>query len=147
MRAFVIIGGLLVGGCREGTPETIPVKVSPVEELATVPLPHADAGSPVDSSTDQLDTKMRETLCGLFQRHHSTVPAFENGHIVGFKIFSLRENEVAQRLGLQNGDVILEINSEDISKMEGMQRVVERLESCSALRLKIKRNGRVIDLH
>jgi C-terminal processing protease CtpA/Prc len=143
MRAFMIIGGLLVGGCREGTPETIP----PVEELATVPPPHADAGSPVDSSTDHPDTKMRETLCGLFQHHHSTVPAFENGHMIGFKMFSLRENEVAQRVGLQNGDIILEINSEDMGKMEGMQRVVEQLDSCSALRLKIKRNGKVIDLH
>jgi C-terminal processing protease CtpA/Prc len=140
MRAFMVIGGLLVGGCREGTPETI----SPVEELATVPRPHADAGSPVDSSTDHTDTKMRETLCGLF---HSTVPAFENGHMIGFKIFSLRENEIAERVGIQNGDVILEINSEDISNVEGMQRVVERLESCSALRLKIKRNRKVIVLH
>jgi len=146
MRVLAVVGTLLVSGCPDVDAEQNSARDSPSSATSVLsPSDEASRGL-VESANNHLNEEMRRTLCGLFQHHHSAVPAFEDGRWVGFKLFSLRGNEIAQRLGLQDGDTVLEINSEAVGDMGSMQRVVDRLESCSQIKMTIKRNGVVINL-
>ncbi len=60
----------------------------------------------------------------------------------GFKIFSIRPNSLYSQIGLQNGDVIKNINGIDISSPDKALEAYQRLRNADKISLNIVRGGK-----
>ncbi len=60
----------------------------------------------------------------------------------GVYIYDVMAQSDAQQLGLQSGDLIKNINGEDITSVEQMQEIIKDLEEDDKLTIVIERNGR-----
>ena len=142
-RAFVRLSEFLASlTCRScGAPDHTaePTTATPATTDDTVDV---DAGSPVPGPR----APTWETLCGLIPVAHSVVPAFEKGHPVGFKMFSIRPGSAATVAGLQNGDVMLSLNELPLAKQESARKMEAALGDCATVRIAIRRDGRDLQL-
>ena len=67
------------------------------------------------------------------------VPAFVDGKPVGFKIFAIRKGSLYERIGLENGDVVTEIDGFDLSSPEKALEVYSHLREATAATLSLTR--------
>ncbi|RKH67108.1 general secretion pathway protein GspC [Corallococcus aberystwythensis] len=69
------------------------------------------------------------------------VPAFNGGRVVGFKLFSIREESLYSRLGLRNGDVLQRINGLDLDSPDKALEAFTKLRDARRIELQIERGG------
>jgi len=87
--------------------------------------------SEVDAALDnmnQLFTQMR------------AVPHFEGGKSVGFRLFAIRPSSLFEKIGLRNGDIIQEINGNDINDPAKALQLFQQLRNERQLTVKVVRN-------
>jgi S1-C subfamily serine protease len=79
---------------------------------------------------------------GSFARGARVVPAMQNGHANGFKLYAIRPTSLWATIHLQNGDAIVSINGADLST-SGSQSldVFQRLKSAKQFVIDILRRG------
>lgn len=65
---------------------------------------------PVDPWTRKVPAALRDTVFDCAQSEGRVVPNFKAGVANGFKLFGIRPGGVAEALGFQNGDVIVQVN-------------------------------------
>lgn len=66
--------------------------------------------------------------------------------IDGFEISQVKPGGVAEQLGLQNGDVILEVNGQPLDGMPTIMRLLAQLRSATETKLTVLRDGQRITL-
>lgn len=69
------------------------------------------------------------------------VPALQDGKPVGFKLFAIAPDSDFAAAGLQNGDLVRELNGFTIAEPEKLGELWSRLQSAAALLLAIERRG------
>jgi general secretion pathway protein C len=69
------------------------------------------------------------------------VPAFKDGQSEGFKLFSIRPDSIYTKIGVQNGDVIKQINGYDLNSPEKALEIYSKLKEASRIDIVIDRNG------
>ncbi len=69
------------------------------------------------------------------------VPAFREGKPEGFKLFSIRPDSFAARLGLQNGDVLKRINGSPLETPERAMEAYASLREARHIELELERGG------
>jgi len=69
-------------------------------------------------------------------------PYIKRGQIAGFKITKIKPNSIYTQLGLQNGDVLLDINKEKLDNPKKLLNLYERLKDKNKIKLKISRGGK-----
>lgn len=69
------------------------------------------------------------------------VPHFENGQGSGFKLFAIRPGSLYSKIGIQNGDVIKQINGETINSPDKALEAYARLKGANAITIDVVRNG------
>jgi len=65
----------------------------------------------------------------------------KHGKIEGFKIQSVKKNSVFEQLGLQKGDIIIEVNDKPIKTYKAAFDIYRNITKYSDLKIKILRNG------
>lgn len=87
--------------------------------------------------------KVDSTLQDLNQviQQARMVPNYNNGQVDGFKIFGIKGGSIFSDLGLQNGDVINQINGTQIDSLEKALPMLQLLKTESSYTIDITRNG------
>lgn len=102
------------------------------------------AGVKVDGNKVTVSkAKVDSTLQDLNQviQQARMVPNYNNGAVDGFKIFGIRGGSIFSDLGLQNGDVINQINGTQIDSLEKALPMLQLLKTESSYTIDITRNG------
>jgi len=69
------------------------------------------------------------------------VPNFTDGKPDGFKIFSIAPDSLYAKIGLQNGDVLQQINGVEVKDPENFMRVFQQLRDETHIALDFVRNS------
>ena len=69
------------------------------------------------------------------------VPNFTDGKPDGFKIFSIVPDSLYAKIGLQNGDVLQQINGVEIKNPENFMRVFQQLKDEPNIAIDFMRNN------
>jgi general secretion pathway protein C len=69
------------------------------------------------------------------------VPHFEGGQGAGFKLFAIRPGSLYSKIGIQNGDVIKQINGETINSPDKALEAYARLKNANQIVIDLVRNG------
>lgn len=89
----------------------------------------ADARESVDTakssslSRAEMEASLRDLPILLSQAR--AVPYFRDGSAIGFRLFAIRQGSAYERMGLQNGDIVLKINGEPASDATKVLKLVE----------------------
>lgn len=73
-------------------------------------------------------------------------PFFDKGQILGMKVDAIKSGSVFESAGLQNGDVITEINGIVIDRQEATPAVLEELLNAESIQIAAQRGGAAIQL-
>lgn len=68
------------------------------------------------------------------------VPAFEDGHLRGFRAHWVKEGSLASNLGLKSGDVLLKVNGVSLDSREAMS-LFQQLHTTRRFEVEFERNG------
>ncbi len=69
-------------------------------------------------------------------------PYFEAGVQEGFIISDIKPDSLYQKLGLQNGDIIIDVNSKRMQTADDILQMVNIMQSGGSIALSLKRNGK-----
>lgn len=69
-------------------------------------------------------------------------PHYKNGSPDGFIISRIKPKSLFRKLGLRNGDIIKEINGEQIDSMDEAMAMYQNLVSSNSIDIKLKRRGK-----
>jgi general secretion pathway protein C len=69
------------------------------------------------------------------------LPYLENGKTVGFRISEIVPGSLYEKIGLQNGDVIEKINSQDVDDPAKFFQMYQGLQEAQSITLDLMRNG------
>jgi general secretion pathway protein C len=133
------------------TPNAPPPAAMPAE-------PPAMAAAPSTSSEAELDaaiTKVSDTQYNVkrsfvdkllgnqaeLMRAARIVPHEENGQVVGVKLYGIRRNSLLGKLGIQNGDLLKNINDMSMGDPNSALEAYAKLRSASDLKVAITRRG------
>lgn len=99
------------------------------------------------SNVIQLDrTEMSQELIENYEEIATTLDireyVDENGEVAGLTAPNVEDVAIAQKLGLQNDDVLTSINNEPINSVDKVYEVLEKYRNASTFRLGILRGGR-----
>ena len=67
------------------------------------------------------------------------VPYFKDGKSIGLRLFAIRPGSLYEKVGLQNGDILKEINGTSLSDITQAVKLFERLKSEKNITLKLER--------
>jgi general secretion pathway protein C len=70
-------------------------------------------------------------------------PFFNEGVQDGYIVSNIAPNSLYEKMGLQNGDIIININNKPIQSAADLLQMVNLLQSGSRTALNVKRNGRI----
>ncbi|MCB0358115.1 MAG: hypothetical protein KDD44_00710 [Bdellovibrionales bacterium] len=74
------------------------------------------------------------------------VPYFRNGEAVGMRLFAIRRGSLYEKLGLKNGDILTEINSNSLSDPTQALRIFEKLKTERSIQVALERRGQPMTL-
>jgi len=70
------------------------------------------------------------------------VPSFKNGKANGFKLFSIRPNSLYDKLGIQNGDIVQQINGYEINSPDKALEIYSKLKDAQTITVDLQRRGK-----
>lgn len=121
------------------------------------PLPYQPV-APVPNATDDLDRHIRwiapqgweidrelveRALTGASGMYATArvIPHVEDGRVVGLKLYGIRRNSLLGRLGIQNGDMLIDVNGHRFDDPGALLETYVRLRDADALFLRLARRG------
>ncbi len=140
-------------GPEPGVEEWVQLFGSPPEEPAPVPVTPDPSGEGLENETDggyaQITLNREEFLQELYENYAELVTTIRpeyyrdaSGNVVGLTAQNISQVPMAQKLGLQDGDVLQSINNEQIDSEQKVMELFQRYRSASAFRIGILRNGK-----
>jgi type II secretory pathway component PulC len=125
-------------------------KNKPIEKSPTpTPIPRL-----VAKSSDQVDMDLSQTTINAYLNNLPVLlnsafaaPRYREGknggkEIQGFELSRIKEAGIVDQLGLQNGDVILEVNGEPLDGLPTVMRLLGRIQNESRVKMTVLRNGK-----
>jgi len=112
---------------RDGKQTTIPVKI--IERESSVEK------EPTSSSGKDIGLKVQEMTPNIAKRY-----GYQTNE--GLIITEVERYSEADRKGLQTGDIILEVNRQEVSKIDDLEKILKRLNSGDPLLLLVRREDR-----
>lgn len=130
----------------DGTEDVTPLGSAPAPRAGSVTASPATAGiRQVQPNRWVLDkqevTAALNNLSQLLTKAR-VVPNFTDGKPDGFKIFSIAPDSLYAKIGLQNGDVLQQINGVEVKDPENFMRVFQQLRDETQIALDFVRNSR-----
>jgi len=75
--------------------------------------------------------------------HAQVRPYFEAGAQQGFIVSQIKPDSLYQKLGLQNGDIIIDVNNKRMQSADDVMKLVNLMQSGESVVLNLKRQGKV----
>jgi Type II secretory pathway, component PulC len=133
---------------------TLKIKETPAEGSLTLhsPVPANMTNSGMVLSRDEVKSGMALSRAEVNEklRDLKTImgqaavrPYFEDGTQEGFIISSIKPDSLYEKLGLQNGDVIIDVNSKRMQTADDMLQLVNIMQSGGSIDLSLKRKGKI----
>jgi type II secretory pathway component PulC len=91
------------------------------------------------------DRLIREELPNILMQA-SSEPVVINGEITGFRIFQFDQNSIFHKLGMQDGDVVREINGIPLNNVARTIQFLNGLREESRVQVSVQRNGAPVTL-
>ncbi len=90
-----------------------------------------------------LDEKLQDL--GALGREARVIPNYdrESGSYKGFKLIGVRPNSLYRNIGIRSGDVILQVNGEEMNSPSKALELFTKLQTSSEITMDIKRRGKV----
>ncbi|MEM9174216.1 MAG: type II secretion system protein N, partial [Myxococcota bacterium] len=102
---------------------------------------------PKDTLNDRLARLNGEDGQGISRLLSSAriVPHYDpqDGSMLGMKVDAIKEGSLFEQVGLQNGDIITEVNGVVVDRLEATSRIMNELSTADDLVLAYERNGEV----
>lgn len=128
---------------RDGGREiTLKIKETPEGSLLSrSQVPQANTpNSSMALSKGEVNEKLRDLKTIMSQA--AVRPYFEAGAQEGFIISDIKPDSLYQKLGLQNGDIIIDVNSKRMQSADDILQMVNIMQSGGSIALSLKRNGK-----
>ncbi|HNR32631.1 MAG TPA: type II secretion system protein N [Candidatus Hydrogenedentes bacterium] len=116
---------------------------------APAPALPVQTAAAADGSSNRITINRDEFVQELYQNYADLVtiirPEYYRdaaGNVVGLTAQQISQVPLAQKLGLQDGDVLQSINNEQIDSEQKVMELFQRYRNASAFRIGILRNGR-----
>jgi len=90
--------------------------------------------------------KAMGNLGEVLQQAHA-MPNFENGMPDGYKILQIVPGSIYDKIGIKNGDIITGLNGEPINDPGKAFQLFNELRSTNHVDIKVKRNGRTMNMN
>ena len=74
------------------------------------------------------------------------VPHYQNGQVVGFKVFRIKAGSVYSKLGLKNGDILERVNGEELNSPEKALALYQTLRNEKGFQLDLRRRNQPLTL-
>ena len=74
-------------------------------------------------------------------------PFLNNGVQEGYVISNIAPNSLYEKAGIQNGDIIIDINNNRMQNANDILQVLNSMQSGSSMDLNVKRNGKTETIH
>jgi len=74
-------------------------------------------------------------------------PFLNNGVQEGYTISNIAPNSLYEKAGIQNGDIIIDINNNRMQNASDILQVLNSMQSGSSMDLNVKRNGKIETIH
>ena len=111
----------------------------------------------IEGSEDSIDCP-NENLCvverafveklmsnpALLAKQARVIPAMKDGETRGFKFYGIRKDSLPRLLGLKNGDMLMNVNGEELTSMDKAMSLYTKLRHASNLSITIERRGETI---
>lgn len=81
---------------------------------------------------------------GLLAKQARVVPAIKDGETRGFKFYGIRPGSLPKLLGLKNGDLLTNVNGNDLTSLDQAMGLYTKLRRASHLSVTIERKGKTI---
>jgi type II secretion system protein C len=126
------------------------------------PVPPPDAGAPTNDreipgaedaincpneNTCVVDRSFVESLMSnpaMLAKQARIVPSQRDGEVQGFKFYGIRRGSLPQLLGLKNGDMLTEVNGEEIKSVDQAMSLAMKLRRASNLSVGLVRRGETL---
>lgn len=97
-------------------------------------------------SRDEVN-KQLEDLPKLLQQARAIPEKDANGQTRCFKLVDIKSGSIYEQIGLQRGDCILRVNSEDVKSPQKAMQMYQALKSDSEISITVDRGGSEVDLN
>jgi general secretion pathway protein C len=81
---------------------------------------------------------------GLLAKQARVVPAIKDGETRGFKFYGIRPGSLPKLLGLKNGDLLTNVNGNDLTSLDQAMGLYTKLRRASHLSVTLERKGKTI---
>jgi general secretion pathway protein C len=138
-----------------GKDEVLTMEEAQANRPATPPRLASAAASPRPVSAKPVESEMvldRKTVTSAMDDLGSLMsqvrvrPHFENGRPAGLALISVKPNSIFQKMGIRNGDVLQQVEGNDIRSVDDVVKLYQQLGSGGSVTLQIKRRGRLQDV-
>jgi general secretion pathway protein C len=150
---------LFVDPAAQAQAAAVPPPAEAAAQPAAPPMPNASGGSS-EAELDAAITKVSDTQYTVkrafvdkllgdqaeMMRAARIVPHEENGQVVGVKLYGIRRNSLLGKLGIQNGDLLRNINDMNMGSPDSALEAYSKLRSANDLKVAITRRGQDMSL-
>ncbi|MFK7897584.1 MAG: type II secretion system protein N [Myxococcota bacterium] len=74
------------------------------------------------------------------------VPAYDNGEMLGMKVDAIKADSLFEKVGLEDGDIITEVNGIVVDRVEATSAIFDELSTADALNIVTSRGGSTLKL-
>jgi general secretion pathway protein C len=116
-----------------------------LEALPTVGKPPPGSGGVMNISetefvVDRVELDNQLSNLSMLLQQARAVPSYKNGEAVGLRVFAIRPDSLFSKIGLRNGDVLLNINGRPLSDLTEAIKMFEVMKSESSFTVLLERN-------
>ncbi len=128
----------------DGRDEILIMEAKPDKETGITKRTAPENKSSITVRKDEIDEALQDISKILTQARIR--PYFSGGKSNGFIISRIKKGSIFEKMGMQNGDVIQNVNDQPIKSPEEMMELYNGLKSGSSVSLNIERRGMKQDL-
>lgn len=129
---------------------------APVSRPVAAAEPDAEGGNKLGDGIEQVGenqfvipaSEIEAAMSNLetLAKDARVVPHYQNGQVVGFKVFRIKAGSVYSKLGLKNGDIIERVNGQDIDGPERALALYQTLRNEKGFQLDLRRRNQPLTL-
>ena len=127
---------------RGGRDVVVRIKQTPEEPLLSSPRAAREGISRPQIAVSRREMTERLQDLQSIMTHAQVRPYFEGGAQQGFIISNIKPDSLYQKLGLQNGDIIIDVNNKRMQSADDVLQLVSLMQSGQEIALNLKRQGR-----
>jgi general secretion pathway protein C len=107
--------------------------------------PSSGSGASSDGTEELIkvdETELTQQLenLPLLLTQARAVPYFKDGKAVGLRLFAIKRDSLYEKVGLKNGDILVDINGESLADITQAAKIFEKLKTDRELSLKLERS-------